>query len=49
VAKFGTYLVLKRIWNPVDFQGHRVKFLGEGYATLCVALVYLLLLEIVLI
>jgi hypothetical protein len=25
----GTYLVLKRIWNPIDFkgQGHRVQFL----------------------
>ena len=36
LTKFGTYLVVKRIWNPTDFQGHRVK----GYATLCVALVY---------
>jgi len=28
----GTYLVLKKIWNPIDFQGqgHRVKFLGKG-------------------
>ena len=23
-------LSLKRIWNPIDLQGHRVKFLGEG-------------------
>jgi hypothetical protein len=30
LTKLGTYLVLKRIWNPIDFQGHRVKFLGEG-------------------
>jgi hypothetical protein len=30
LTKLGTYLVLKRIWNPIDFQGHRVKLLGEG-------------------
>jgi hypothetical protein len=30
LTKLGTYLVLKRIWNPIDFQGQRVKFLGEG-------------------
>jgi hypothetical protein len=32
LTKLGTYLVLTRIWNPIDFQGqgHRVKFLGEG-------------------
>ena len=24
-TKLGTYLVLKRIWNPIDFQGHRLK------------------------
>jgi hypothetical protein len=30
LTKLGTYLVLKRIWNPIEFQGHRVKFLGEG-------------------
>jgi hypothetical protein len=23
VVKLGTYLVLKRIWNPINFQGHR--------------------------
>jgi hypothetical protein len=23
-------IILKRIWNPIDCQGHRVKFLGEG-------------------
>ena len=23
VVKLGTYFVLKRIWNPIDFQGHR--------------------------
>jgi hypothetical protein len=28
VTKLGTYLVLRRVWNPSDFQGqgHRVKF-----------------------
>jgi hypothetical protein len=30
LTKLGTYLVLKRIWNPIDLQGHRVKFVGEG-------------------
>jgi hypothetical protein len=30
----GTLLIFK-----VKGQGHRVKFLGEGYATLCIALV----------
>ena len=30
LTKLGTYLVLKRIWNPIDFQGHRFKFLGKG-------------------
>jgi len=30
LTKLGTYLVLKRIWNPIDFQGHQVKFLGKG-------------------
>ena len=30
LTKLGTYLVLRRIWNPFDFQGQRVKFLGEG-------------------
>jgi translation initiation factor 2 beta subunit (eIF-2beta)/eIF-5 len=29
LTKLGTYLVVKRIWNPIDFQGqgHWVKFL----------------------
>jgi hypothetical protein len=29
LTKLGTYLVLKIIWNPIDFQGqgHRIKFL----------------------
>ena len=34
LTKLGAYmyLVLKRIWNPIDFQGqgHQVKSLGEG-------------------
>ena len=25
LTKLGTYLVFKRIWNPIDFQGHRSK------------------------
>jgi hypothetical protein len=29
LTKLGTYLVLKRIWNPIDFQGHRVKYLRQ--------------------
>jgi hypothetical protein len=28
LTKLGTYLVLTRIWNPIDFQGHWVKFLS---------------------
>jgi hypothetical protein len=26
LTKLGTYLVLKRIWNPIDFQGQRSKY-----------------------
>jgi hypothetical protein len=26
VTKLGTYLVLQRIWNPIDFQGQRSNF-----------------------
>ena len=29
LTKLGTYLVLKRIWNPIDFQGHRSRSPGE--------------------
>ena len=29
LTKLGTYLVLKRIWNPIDFQG-QVKGQGHG-------------------
>ena len=43
LTKLGTYLVLKRIWNLIDFQGHRgSNFYARGYATLCVALVFVL-------
>jgi hypothetical protein len=33
LTKLGTYLVLKRIWNSVDFQGHRltVKVTGSNF------------------
>ena len=31
LIKLGTYLVLKRIWNPIDFQGHRSKVKGQGH------------------
>jgi len=32
LSKLGTYLVFKRIWNPIDFQGqgHQVKFLPHN-------------------
>ena len=26
LTKLGTYLVIRRVWNPINFQGHRVKF-----------------------
>ena len=29
LTKLGTYLVLKRIWNPIDFQGQRSRSLGQ--------------------
>ena len=29
MTKLGTYLVLKRIWNHIDFQGHRSKSPGQ--------------------
>ena len=33
LTKLGTYLVLKRIWNPIDFQGHKsnVKVTGSNF------------------
>ena len=33
LTKLGTYLVLKRIWNPINFQGHRskVKVTGSNF------------------
>ena len=30
LTKLGTYLVLKRIWNSIDFQGHRSKIKVTG-------------------
>jgi hypothetical protein len=30
LTKLGTYLVLRRVWNPIDFEGHRVKFLPHS-------------------
>jgi hypothetical protein len=29
MTKLGTYLALKRIWNPIDFQGQRSRSLGQ--------------------
>jgi hypothetical protein len=29
LTKLGTYLVLKRIWNPIDFQGQRSRSQGQ--------------------
>jgi hypothetical protein len=29
LTKLGTYLVLKRIWNPIDFQGQRSRSPGQ--------------------
>jgi hypothetical protein len=29
LTKLGTYLVLKRIWNPIDFQGQRSRSSGQ--------------------
>ena len=29
LTKLGTYLVLKRIWNPLDFHGQRSRSLGQ--------------------
>jgi hypothetical protein len=29
LTKLGTYLVLRRVWNPIDFQGQRSMSLGQ--------------------
>jgi hypothetical protein len=29
LTKLGTYLVLRRIWNPIDFQGQRSRSQGQ--------------------
>jgi hypothetical protein len=31
LTKLGTYLVLKRIWNPIDFQGQRSRSLCQMF------------------
>jgi hypothetical protein len=28
LTKLDTYLVLRRVWNPIDFQGQRSRSLG---------------------
>ena len=38
LAKLGTYLVLKRIWNPIDFQGQRSRSPGQIFETIQYAL-----------
>jgi hypothetical protein len=30
LTKLGTYLILKRVWNPIDFQGYRSKINSLG-------------------
>ena len=34
LTKLGTYLVLKRIWNPIDFQGQRSRSPGQIFLRL---------------
>ena len=36
LTKLGTYLVLKRIWNPIDFEGHRSKVKVTGSNFYCI-------------
>jgi hypothetical protein len=36
LTKLGTYLVLKRIWNLIDFQGHRSKVNVTGLNFYCI-------------
>jgi hypothetical protein len=31
LSKLGTYLVLRRVWNPIDFQGQRSRSLGKFF------------------
>jgi hypothetical protein len=31
LTKLGTYLVVRRVWNPIDFQGHRSNVKVTGY------------------
>jgi hypothetical protein len=30
LTKLGTFLVLRRVWNPIDFQGHKSKVKVTG-------------------
>jgi hypothetical protein len=30
LTKLGTYIVLRRVWNPIDFQGQGIKFLPHS-------------------
>jgi hypothetical protein len=36
LIKLGTYLVLRRVWIPIDFQGHRSKVNVTGSIVYCV-------------
>jgi hypothetical protein len=38
LSKLGIYLVLKRIWNPIDFQGQRSRSPGQIVETIQYAL-----------
>ena len=33
LTKLGTYLVLKKIWNPIDFQGQRSRSPDQIFTT----------------
>jgi hypothetical protein len=33
LTKLGTYLVLMRVWNPIDFQGERSRSPGQIFTT----------------
>jgi hypothetical protein len=38
LGKLGIYLVLKRIWNPIDFQGQRSRSPGQIVETISVTI-----------
>ena len=44
LTKLGIYLVLKRIWNPIDFQGQRSR---SKVKSLGVALVWCLIVMLI--